>query len=115
RYGVSDEVPSNMVSPVNGWTSMMAAINTYTFAYCNQPNVPEVYIQVRDPTPRRFLPVVAWTIFICFSVYGTIGVMCFFAFGMNLESSVIVNMGQYISQGDVMVCMAFALMCITVV
>ncbi|KAF4683200.1 Solute carrier 38 member [Perkinsus olseni] len=115
RYGVSDEVPSNMVSPVNGWTSMMAAINTYTFAYCNQPNVPEIYIQVRDPTPRRFLPVVAWTIFICFSVYATIGVMCFFAFGMNLESSVIVNMGQYISQGDVMVCMAFALMCITVV
>ncbi|EER14446.1 10 transmembrane domain, possible aa transporter, putative [Perkinsus marinus ATCC 50983] len=115
RYGVSDELPSSMVSPVNGWTSLMAAINTYTFAYCNQPNVPEVYIQVRDSSPRRFLPVVAWTILICFSVYATIGVMCFFAFGMSLESSVIVNMGQYISRGDVMVCIAFALMCVTVV
>ncbi|KAF4676466.1 Solute carrier 38 member [Perkinsus chesapeaki] len=115
RYGASDNLPTDMVSPVNGWTSMLAAINTYTFAYCNQPNVPEVYIQVRNVSPKHFLPVVAWTIFICFSVYATIGIMCFFAFGVDLESSVIVNMGQYISHGDVMVCMAFALMCITVV
>ncbi|KAF4691564.1 Solute carrier 38 member [Perkinsus olseni] len=115
RYGVSDHLPSDMVSPVNGWTSMLAAINTYTFAYCNQPNVPEIYIQVRDPTPKRFIPVVVWTIAVCFIVYVTVGLMNFLAFGMDVKSSIIINLGQYISQGDVMVCISFALECITII
>ncbi|KAF4676465.1 Solute carrier 38 member [Perkinsus chesapeaki] len=115
RYGVSDHLPTDMVSPVNGWTSMLAAINTYTFAYCNQPNVPEIYIQVRDPTPKRFIPVVVWTIAVCFIVYVTVGIMNFLAFGMDVQSSVIINLGQFISQGDVMVCISFALECITII
>mmetsp|Transcript_1814 Transcript_1814/g.1503 ORF Transcript_1814/g.1503 Transcript_1814/m.1503 type:complete len:186 (+) Transcript_1814:311-868(+) len=41
--------------------------------------------------------------------------MNFLAFGMEVQSSVIINLGQFIAQGDVMVCISFALECITII
>ncbi|KAF4663072.1 hypothetical protein FOL47_005918 [Perkinsus chesapeaki] len=103
--GVSSDFTDGTVTfyAPTGWVSCLGAANTFIFAFCNQCNIPDIYMEMSDRSPKKFRLVAAWASSACLFIYLLICICFMLVFGSEVESSIILNMSKFIPEGNAVV------------
>jgi len=96
-------------SPVD-CSAVIAAMSSYVFAYCSQPNVAQIYFELTPRSELRMSYVTRITVLLGVLTYVVVGITGYLAFGEDVDSSIINNMTPYFLDGDVVVTLSFFLM-----
>eukprot|EP00444_Apocalathium_aciculiferum_P002153 CAMPEP_0183395692 /NCGR_PEP_ID=MMETSP0370-20130417/9500_1 /TAXON_ID=268820 /ORGANISM="Peridinium aciculiferum, Strain PAER-2" /LENGTH=560 /DNA_ID=CAMNT_0025576357 /DNA_START=71 /DNA_END=1753 /DNA_ORIENTATION=- len=99
--------------PKGGITGCFKMLSLAIFAFCCQPNVPAVYMELERKSFRRMEIVSVGAMVLCLIVYLMMGITGFLAFGEQTAGNVLVNLQPFLCEFDWMVasgfaCMAFA-------
>ncbi|EER04480.1 amino acid transporter, putative [Perkinsus marinus ATCC 50983] len=89
------------------WIACIEGVTTYIFGFCNQANMPEIHIEMSNRSPKKLRSVAVWSAVICTAVYFIIAISFLLVFGSDAQSSVLLNMADWIPQGDVVVIIGF--------
>ncbi|EER20595.1 10 transmembrane domain, possible aa transporter, putative, partial [Perkinsus marinus ATCC 50983] len=112
EYGMAvDFKYGQAYAPIN-WIDCLEGVTTYIFGYCNQANMPEIYMEMNPRSEKKLHWVAIWSAIISTLVYFAIAIPFLLVFGPDSESSVLLNMAQYIAGGDVVVIIGFIWMAI---
>jgi len=93
-------------APIN-WISCIEGVTTYIFGFCNQANMPEIYMEMSPRSPKKLRWVAIWSAIISCGVYFIIAIPFLLVFGSESQSSVLINMADWIPKGDVVVIIGF--------
>ncbi|KAF4651568.1 Solute carrier 38 member [Perkinsus olseni] len=109
--GLSPDFTTNDITfyAPTGWVSCLGAANTFIFAFCNQCNIPDIYMEMSDRSPRKFRIVAAWASSVCLVVYLLISICFTLVYGSEVQSSIILNMNKFIPEGNVVVIIGLVL------
>ncbi|EER12482.1 amino acid transporter, putative [Perkinsus marinus ATCC 50983] len=69
--------------------------------------MPEIYIEMSNRSPKKLRSVAVWSAVICTAVYFIIAISFLLVFGSDARSSVLLNMADWVPQGDVVVIIGF--------
>ncbi|KAF4686372.1 Solute carrier 38 member [Perkinsus olseni] len=85
-------------APIN-WIDCLEGVTTYIFGYCNQANMPEIYMEMNPRSPKKLRWVAIWSAIVSTAVYFAIAIPFLLVFGPDSQSSVLLNMADYLPQG----------------
>merc|ERR1711972_1055177 len=80
------------------------------FAFCCQPNVPAIYSELEDRSYRKMDRVSTGSMLLCLSIYLSMGMLGFMAFGQDTAGNVLINLQPALCLLDPVVICGFACM-----
>eukprot|EP00929_Paragymnodinium_shiwhaense_P103203 TRINITY_DN66527_c0_g2_i3.p1 TRINITY_DN66527_c0_g2~~TRINITY_DN66527_c0_g2_i3.p1 ORF type:complete len:553 (+),score=105.52 TRINITY_DN66527_c0_g2_i3:44-1660(+) len=112
RDGVDPSLPdaSEAMSPADGYLGVFRMLSLSIFAFCCQPNVPSIYVELEFRSLRRMDKVSLRSMSLCFAAYLLIGVSGFLLFGADTAGSILDNLQPLLCKNDLIVMSAFACM-----
>ncbi|EEQ99924.1 10 transmembrane domain, possible aa transporter, putative [Perkinsus marinus ATCC 50983] len=105
--GISENFDRGHAYAPVSWIACIEGVTTYIFGFCNQANMPEIYMEMSNRSPKKLRSVAVWSAVICTAVYFIIAIPFLLVFGSDAQSSVLLNMADWIPQGDVVVIIGF--------
>ncbi|KAF4678658.1 Solute carrier 38 member [Perkinsus olseni] len=105
--GISENFDRGHAYAPVSWITCIEGVTTYIFGYCNQANMPEIYMEMNPRSPKKLRWVAIWSAIVSTAVYLVIAIPFLLVFGSDAKSSVLINMADWIPQGDVVVIIGF--------
>jgi len=118
-HGVSPSFEEKGLAQVYGpqgkWGDVIAAMNTFVFAFCCQSNVPQIYQEMVPKSLGRMRKASMVSTIMVFAFYVLVGVLAYLVFGTGLNKhDVLFFLEQHFKLGDKVVLVSLILMCTAV-
>jgi amino acid permease len=91
----SDADYMSKLAYAKGDNNMVVGLSVILFAYCCQPNVYEVYTELKHPSPRRITLVSLCSMLVCTCLYLMAGFFGYVNFGEKTRGDVLKNFDPY--------------------
>lgn len=116
RNGTSPTLDSfeDAFNPKDSIMGCFKMLSLAIFAFCCQPNVPSIYVELERKSLNRMTRVGVRGMLLCFVVYACIGMSGFLAFGENTDGNIMKNLQPFLKDNDPVVILGFACMAFAV-
>jgi len=93
REGMSPTLGGlRVIEPKCGIEGVVRMSTLAVFAYCCQPNIPSIYVELEKRSFRRMDKVSVRAMILCFFIYVLMGISGFLAFGDDTSTNIIQNL-----------------------